>query len=101
MIIKVSKGNEYAYIDNMGEIQGKVGVVGNSGLADTLHLILNLRTGIRFKGELENIPDELIIKERNKPPQIFKASNRYLKEYFIKHLELQGFKVTIVQEESK
>lgn len=96
MIIKVKKGSDYAFIDNEGEVQGKVEVSGNGGLSTSINRILNFQTAIRFKGELDGIPSDLVIREGTKPAEIYKASDKYLKEYFIKDLESQGFEVTII-----
>lgn len=99
MIIKITRGEDFAFIDNEGEVLGKVKVSGNNEkLVKSLDNILNVVTGIRFKGELKGIPSELVVREGTKPAVINKASNLYLSEYFVRDLKAQGFDVEIIKE---
>lgn len=99
MIIKLTRGSDFAFIDNEGEVQGQVKVSGNNEkIVNSLDEILNVKVGIRFKGEAEGVPDEIKIRQGDKPVEIYKASDLYLKKYFVKDMELQGFGVEIVKE---
>lgn len=99
MLIELTRGEDFAFIDNEGEVLHKVKVQGsNPSLERSLDNILNTQTSIRFKGELDGVPDEIIIRDGNRPAEINKASNLYMRKYFIADMETQGFKVTIIKE---
>jgi hypothetical protein len=99
MIIKVTRGEDFAFIDNEGEVLHKVKVSGNNDkIVKSLDTIINVQTGIRFKGELEGIPSDLIVRDGTKPAEINKASNLYISDFLIRDLKLQGFEVEIIKE---
>lgn len=99
MKIELTRGEDFAFIDNEGEVLHQVKVYGsNQSLESSLDNIINIQTGIRFKGELEGIPDELVVRDGDKPAEINKASNLYMTEYFIPDMKIQGFEVTIIKE---
>ncbi|PGC48713.1 hypothetical protein COM24_23325 [Bacillus toyonensis] len=98
MILKIKRGEDFAFIDNEGDIQHKVRVSGNNeSLVKSLDNILNVQTGIRFRGEIKGIPPKLITKSGENPSTINKSSKLYLMEYFKRDLELQGFTVEIIK----
>lgn len=99
MIIKVTRGEDFAFIDNEGEILRQVKVSGNNDIiVNSLTNILNVQIDIRFKGELDAIDPEVVVREGSMPPVINKSSNLFLTKYFKKDLELQGFEVEIIKE---
>lgn len=99
MIIRITRGEDFATIDNDGEVFRKVQVSGNNdAIVKSLGSILNTQTGIRFKGELDSIDPELIIREGTKPAEVNKALDLYITKYFIGELKLQGFEVKIIKE---
>lgn len=99
MKIELTRGEDFAFIDNAGQVLHQVKVYGsNQSLERSLDNILNVQTGIRFKGELESVPEELVVRYGNKPAEIDKASNLYITDYFIPDMKAQGFEVTIIKE---
>lgn len=98
MILKVAKGDDVVFIDNEGEVLGKVKVSGDQPLADNISFVLNQATEIKFKGLLKGVPEELVVRDEKKPPKINKAKDLYLKDYFIRDLKLQGFEVEVMKE---
>ncbi|MGG3797730.1 hypothetical protein [Metabacillus fastidiosus] len=99
MIIKATRGEDFAFIDNEGEVLHQVKISGNNyKLIESLEEILNARVEIRFGGEMKGLPDDLIVRESGQPPKINKASNNYIANHFVNALKLQEFNVEIIQE---
>lgn len=99
MILKLTRGEHFAFVDNEGEVLHEVKVSGNNKeMVESLSHILNVRTAIRFKGELNGIPDEVVTKVGDKPVEINKASDIFIRNHFIDDMKLQGFEVEIIKE---
>ncbi|MCZ4246913.1 hypothetical protein BXO87_02075 [Bacillus sp. GZB] len=99
MILKITRGKNFAFIDNEGEVLHQVKISGNNDvIVKSLNNIINVKTGVRFKGELVGIPDELVLRKEGQPVEVNKASNIYLSEYLTRDLKLQGFDVEVIKE---
>lgn len=99
MIVKVTKGDNFAFIDNEGEVLHEVKISGNNKqMVNSLDNIINVQVGIRFQGELNGIPPELVVREGASPSKINKASNHYISNYLVRDLRLQGFEVEVIKE---
>ncbi|MDR4436159.1 hypothetical protein [Bacillus tequilensis] len=99
MILKITRGKNFAFIDNDGEVLHQVKISGNNDvIVKSLNNIINVKTSVRFKGELAGIPDELVLRKEGQPVEVNKASNTYLSEYLTRDLKLQGFSVEVIKE---
>ncbi|MEC2266499.1 MULTISPECIES: hypothetical protein [Bacteria] len=99
MILKITRGKNFAFIDNDGEVLHQVKISGNNDvIVKSLNNIINVKTSVRFKGELVGIPDELVLRKEGQPVEVNKASNIYLSEYLTRDLKLQGFSVEVIKE---
>ncbi|MFH7816917.1 hypothetical protein RS399_03870 [Bacillus inaquosorum] len=99
MILKITRGKNFAFIDNDGEVLHQVKISGNNDvIVKSLNNIINVKTSVRFKGELVGIPDELVLRKEGQPVEVNKASNIYLSEYLTRDLKLQGFNVEVIKE---
>ena len=89
-------------IDNEGQIQGKVTVVGDEPFKTIISDFLNKDIQIRYKEMLDQLKGVLsegcIIKSFSGVYEIYKASDLYLNEYFLpKFCLLHGFSVATNQ----
>ncbi|MCY8368892.1 hypothetical protein MOD02_20465, partial [Bacillus spizizenii] len=68
MILKITRGKNFAFIDNEGEVLHQVKISGNNDvIVKSLNNIINVQTGVRFKGELVGIPDKLVLRKGDQP----------------------------------
>lgn len=83
MIIKITnQEGATAFIENEEQVNGAVKVAGDSSLAAHLNHILNLDVDIPFTA-IRNLVDEKFTTTVNGMLVFYKASDVYLKEYFI------------------
>ncbi|MGG1263834.1 hypothetical protein [Brevibacillus laterosporus] len=84
MIVKVTnQQGEIAFVDNHGQVNGGVLIQGDSTLASHIDSILNQTLTLQFSGYIPSIDEKFIIREDGQPAQLYKASDYYIKNYFI------------------
>lgn len=99
MILKITRGDDFAFIDNEGEVLHAVKVTGNKeAIVRSLDNILNIQTSLVHKGEVQTVPSDLLIRIGDSPVEINKAKDKYFKEHFIGQLKLMGFTVEVIKE---
>lgn len=83
--ISATNGNR-GYVDNEGQINGQVKITGDEDLVRTLNALLNKDyeiPGIAAAGVKVNYPEELFFINNNKVLELWKASDKYIEDYFI------------------
>lgn len=101
MILQVKhlKSGKSVIIDNEGQIQGKVKVTGEDPFKSIINDFFNKDIQIRYKDMLTSLscilPSDCIIKNDNGVREVYKASDKYLNEYFIPiFCSLHGYEVS-------
>lgn len=101
MIIRAvhNKTGKSILVDNEGQIQKKVKVTGDEPIRTAADNFFNKEIQIRYKEQIDSLktvlPEDCIIKSDGGVYEIYKASDSYLKEYFIpKFSTLHGYTMT-------
>lgn len=83
LVIKVTnQKGEVAFVDNEGQVNGRVKIQGDTPLVSHLDRILNHKLDLTFGGQIEQIDDKFLLK-KDGVVYLYKASDAYLKEHFI------------------
>ncbi len=83
MIIRVSDGENVAFVDNFGQVNGQVRIQGDAPLVSHLNHILNLDVNLPFGALRSMFDEEMLYEQEGKHPELYKASDKYIKNHFM------------------
>lgn len=99
MIIRITDGANVAYVDNEGQVNGAVRIQGDYSLVSHLNHILNLDVNLPFGSLRSMIDKEMLYEQEGKHPELYKASDYYIKNFFIVvECPLLGYTAEVLKE---
>lgn len=88
-----------AYVDNEGQVNGKVEIQGVNPLASHIDRLINTHLDLPFRNQANTVDGKFILIEEGKFPQLYKASDLYLNAHFIAvECPLFGYEVEVIKE---